>query len=437
MVSFGAGEGLRSTRLDNGVHVLTDAMRGVRSVAAGVWVRGGAAGEPPQLMGASHLLEHVVFKGSVGRSARQIALALEGLGGSLNGYTAREHTGYRARLPGAHLSRAVEVLSDLVLNPLLRQEDLDQEKSVVLEEIAALEDAPEDLVFEVHDQRMWGEHPYGSPVLGTPGTLAAISRRDLLRLHRRSYVGANLVVAAAGHVDHKAFVDWVREGFGDAPTGEEASGVPLPTQPEPGMDRVVRDSGQVHIVTGWPTPGHAHPDRYALVLLYQILGGGMSSRLFQRVREELALVYSVYSFHSTYSKAGVFGVYAGTRPGGVTATLDAVREVYRQLRGAGPRKRSSPAPKNRSRAKSCFPSSPPASASNDWPTPPFAESAPFPLTNWWSGSTRYRWRRSPGSQAPFSDQNVDTPFALAPWGRARGREPPDPGPKPEESKPCL
>ena len=331
----GGRRGFRSSRLSNGVHVLTEAMAGVRSAAVGAWVRQGAAMEPAGLMGASHLLEHLVFRGTKTRTRQQIALALESLGGSLNAYTAREHTGYEARVLGHHLPQAVDVVSDLVRNPLLRPDDLDHEKEVVLEEIAAVEDTPDDLVFELHGDRMWKGHPYGNSILGTRDTVAALSRDELAGLHRDCYVGANLVVAAAGCIDHDAFLDLAEESFGGIEAGRAAPGVTAPPQPEPGTDRVHRDSAQVHIVLGRATPGHAHEDRYALILLSAALGGGMSSRLFQRIREELALAYSVYSYQSFYTRAGVSGVYVGTRPAWVPAALDAVREVFHALAAEG------------------------------------------------------------------------------------------------------
>lgn len=329
------GEAYRATRLGNGVRVLTEAMRGVRSVAVGAWVRQGSALESAAMMGASHLLEHMVFRGTENRSRQEIALALESLGGSLNAYTSREHTGYEARVLADHLPQAADVLSDLVRNPLLAESDLDREKEVVGEEIAAVEDTPDDLVFELHGDRMWGGHPYGQSILGTRDTVGAITRDDLAALHRTTYVGTNLVVAAAGCVEHDAFVDLAGESFGDMEPGSEAPAVADPGEVRPGTDRVARESAQVHIVLGRDTPGHAHRDRFALILLSAALGGGMSSRLFQRVREELALAYSVYAYQSFFSRAGVLGIYVGTRPAWAPAALDAVREVCRDVATEG------------------------------------------------------------------------------------------------------
>ena len=329
------GEAYRATRLGNGVRVLTEAMRGVRSVAVGAWVRQGSALESAEMMGASHLLEHMVFRGTENRSRQEIALALESLGGSLNAYTSREHTGFEARVLANHLPQAVDVLSDLVRYPLFAEEDLDREKEVVSEEIAAVEDTPDDMVFELHGNRMWGGHPYGNSILGSRDSVAAISRDDLATLHRGRYVGANMVVAAAGCVEHDAFADLAEEWFGGIEPGSEANRVAGPGDARPGTDRVARDLAQVHIVLGRNTPGHSHPDRYALILLSAALGGGMSSRLFQRIREEMALAYAVYSYQAFYARAGVLGVYVGTRPASAPAALEAVRNVCGSVAAEG------------------------------------------------------------------------------------------------------
>ena len=325
----------RATTLVNGVRVLTERMRGVRSVAVGAWVRQGSALESADAMGASHLLEHMIFRGTANRSRREIALALESVGGSLNAYTSREHTGYEARILADHLPLAAEVLSDLVRNPLLAQADMDHEKEVVGEEIAAVEDTPDDLVFDLHGDRMWGGHSYGQPILGTRATVGALTRDQLAELHRTAYVGANLVVAAAGCVEHGDFTETAREWFGDMERGRESPLVAGPGEVRPGMDRVPRDCAQAHIVLGRDTVGHAHEDRYTLILLSAALGGGMSSRLFQRIREELALAYSVYAYQTFYARAGMLGIYVGTRPACVPAALDAVRAVCRDVATRG------------------------------------------------------------------------------------------------------
>jgi predicted Zn-dependent peptidase len=328
-------EEMSETVLSNGIRVLTERIPGVRSAAIGVWVRQGSAHEDPELMGASHLLEHLVFKGTRNRTAREIALALESLGGSLDAYTSREHTSYQARVLDQHLPLAVDVLADLVLNPLLRDQDLDLEREVVLEEIATVEDTPDDLVFELHGTRFWSGHPYGNTILGTRETVGGMSGQSLRDLHASRYSGRNIVVAAAGHVQHPDVVEQVEGLFGGLPSGSPAPSLPEIPPPPAGDDQVERPSAQTHLVFGGGIPGHSDPLRYPLVLLSSALGGGMSSRLFQRVREELALAYSVFTFQSFYSAAGVTGVYVGTRPPSTQRAVDAVREELALVAAGG------------------------------------------------------------------------------------------------------
>jgi len=311
--------------LGGGLVVLTEEMPGVRSAAVGVWVHAGSVYESAGEMGISHLLEHMVFKGTQRRSAREIALALERLGGSLDAYTTREHTSFQTRTLDEHLDAALDVLADLVLHPLLREEDLELEREVVLEEIATVEDTPDDLVFDLHAQALWADHPYGFSILGTRASVGSLSAADLERLHRRAYCRPNILVAAAGHIRHEDVVARVAELFGDAPPGERARRPAPPSEVVPREERVERATAQTHVVFGTRTFGHGDPRRYALVLLSSAFGGGMSSRLFQRVREELGLAYAVYSFQSFYSDSGQVGVYVGTRPEWADRAVDVVR----------------------------------------------------------------------------------------------------------------
>ncbi len=326
---------MRESTLANGVRVLTETIEGVRSAAVGIWIRQGSAHEDPSTMGASHLLEHLVFKGTETRSPRELVQALESLGGSIDAYTSREHTSYQARVLADHLPIALDVLADLVLRPRLEDDDLELERRVVLEEIATVEDTPDDLVFEMHGEMLWNGHPYGRSILGTRETVGALSADTLRELRQDRYCGTNLIVAAAGHVDHQHVLSLVREHFEDVPEGNPAPPIEAPGAPRSGMQRIARDSAQTHLVFGTTTPGMADEVRYALVMLSSAFGGGMSSRLFQRVREELALGYSVYSYQTFHSLAGVSGVYLGTRPGWEERAIDAIREEYRTLADEG------------------------------------------------------------------------------------------------------
>jgi predicted Zn-dependent peptidase len=307
-------EAFERTDLEGGLVALSERIPGIRSVTIGVWIRSGSVHETTGEMGISHLLEHMVFKGTGRRSARDIALVLERVGGSLDAYTTREHTSYQARVLDVDADLALEVLSDLVLNPVLRPEDLELEKGVVLEEISTVDDTPDDLVFDLHARQLWGDHPYGYSVLGTRETVGAMTAAALRRRHVEAYVRSNVVVAAVGHVEHEPFVKRVNELFGDVAAGTRDRAIDEPALVAPQRRVVERPTAQAHIVSGAHTFGHADPRRYAMILLSNAFGGGMSSRLFQRVREELGLAYAVYSFQSFYRHAGMCGVYVGTRP---------------------------------------------------------------------------------------------------------------------------
>lgn len=328
--------GLRRTVLPNGLTVLSERMPGVRSVAFGAWVRAASVHEARERMGVSHLLEHMVFKGTPTRSAKDIALSLEVLGGSLDAYTAHEHTSFQARVLDEHLEQAAAVIGDLVFHPLLRHDDLTLERRVVLEEISMVDDTPDDLVFEIHNEAMWGRHPYGYSILGTRETVASLGVRELRELHQRAYHPPHLVVAAAGSVDHDELLAILeRTGWADVPPGGTPLLVPAPTSAAPTYRHVERDTAQTHIVFGSPTMAHGDPRRYALVLASTVLGGGMSSRLFQRVREELGLAYSVYTFHSFYPETGVHGVYVGTAPETARRAAEAIRDELSRLADEG------------------------------------------------------------------------------------------------------
>lgn len=331
VLNTGSAPGMEQTRLSNGIRVLTEGMPSVRSAAVGIWIRQGSAHEPREVEGASHLLEHLVFKGTEERTAREIAREIEGIGGSLDAYTGREHTCYQARVLDEYVPLALEVLADLILSPLLRSEDLDLEREVVLEEIATVEDTPDDLVFEIHGERLWAGHPYGHSILGTRESVAAMTVEMLHELHHARYRSGDLVVAAAGSVDHDRIVELVEDLLGHLPGQGEHFQLPEPGETGSGDVRVGRETAQTHVVVGTDIPGHPDSRRYPLLLLNTAFGGGMSSRLFQRVREELALAYAVYSFQSFYHHAGCAGVYVGTRPGWDDRAVDVIREEYESL----------------------------------------------------------------------------------------------------------
>ena len=330
-------QGLFRTVAANGLVVQTELLPGVRSVAAGVWVRTASAHEPRGKMGVSHLLEHMVFKGTARRTARQLALELEARGGALDAYTSRDHTNYQAHVLDEDLPRALDVLTDLVRRPLLREEDLALERNVVLEEIATVEDTPDDQVFELFSETLWPEHPYGYSILGTRETVGGLSAGDLHALHGSGYYPGNCVVAAAGRVDHEAILELLgREGWfeGETATPRRAAVAPHPAR-RGGEHRVARDSAQTHLVFGSDTFPYRDRRRFALSIITNAFGDGMSSRLFQRIREELGLAYGVYAYQQLFEATGVAGVYLGTQPGTADQAAEAVRVEYARLAAEG------------------------------------------------------------------------------------------------------
>jgi predicted Zn-dependent peptidase len=312
-------------------------MPGVRSVALGAWVRAASLHESAEKMGVSHMLEHMVFKGTPSRSAKELALALEVLGGSLDAYTSREHTSYQAKVLDEHLSQAADVLADLIFRPTLKGSDLALEKKVVLEEINTVDDTPDDLVFELHNAQMWGNHPYGYQILGTRETVGALGTSDLRALHSRAYHPEQIVVAAAGNVEHDDLLETLQAtGWADIPRGGLAAlKSPAPIVQTPAAVHFERETAQTHIVIGSEAFAHSDPRRYAMSMIGMLFGGGMSSRLFQRIREELGLAYSVYSFQSFHEDAGMHGVYVGTTPDSARAAVDAINGEMEKLSAEG------------------------------------------------------------------------------------------------------
>jgi predicted Zn-dependent peptidase len=323
-------EGLLRTTAANGVTVLTEKLPGVRSAAAGIYVRTASAHERREQMGISHLLEHMVFKGTERHTARELAMELEVRGGSLDAYTGRDYTSYQAHTLDADLPLAVEILTDLVLRPLLREQDLEPERNVILEEINGVTDAPDDLVFELQAATLWPQHPYGYSILGTPDTLARLSADDLRCLHRTGYYRGNCVIAAAGNVSHEQLLTVLeREGWFEGAEPEPARPAVSPVPAVRGASRrEERETAQTHIVFGTDTFALRDPRRFPLAILINVFGGGMSSRLFQRVREELGLAYAVFAYKHFYQGAGQLGVYVGTQGSTADQAMESIREEY-------------------------------------------------------------------------------------------------------------
>ncbi len=301
---------VRITRLDNGLRVATDTMETVETVTLGAWIETGARDEPAELNGISHLVEHMLFKGTERRSARDIAEEIEAVGGHLNAYTSRENTAYYAKVLRDDVHLAIDVISDLLLNATLDETELEREKSVICQEIHQAHDTPDDVIFDHLQEIAYPGQALGRPVLGTEDVVRSLGRAHLTDYLSGTYTAPSLVFCAAGRVDHDALVDIVGETFGGISATSRTSREFATYQG--GEKRIERDLEQVHVVLALDGIGYKDEDFYAASVLSTLFGGGMSSRLFQEVREERGLAYSIYSFLSCCEDSGLFGVYAGT-----------------------------------------------------------------------------------------------------------------------------
>jgi len=320
----------KKTVLPNGLRVLTEAMPSVRSASVGVWADVGSSAEHRDCRGISHLVEHMLFKGTQRRSARQIAETMDGVGGNLNAFTDKETTCYYAKVIDRHVPLALDVLADMFLNSVFDPQELAKEQKVVLEEIKMYEDSPDDLIHDVFLQTMWQGSSLGDPTIGFAETVMGVSPDDL-RAHMRAHYSPNcVVVAAAGNLDHDRFVELVCEEFAEF---DGTSELPQPERPSltPAKNVRHKESEQAYIVVGTRGIDVRNDRRYALSLLDTVLGGGMSSRLFQEIREQRGLVYSVYSFQAAYRAAGLFGVFAGTSPKNAQSCVDLILEQFERV----------------------------------------------------------------------------------------------------------
>lgn len=320
------------TVLPNGLRVLTEAIPTMRSVSFGIWVGVGSRDETPALAGVSHFLEHLLFKGTERRSALEISAALEAVGGETNAFTTREYTCYYARVLDEDLPLAVDVVCDLVAGSVLDEGDVETERGVILEEIAMHDDEPGDAVHDRFYQAMFGDHPLGRPISGTAESISALTRGQVLDFYRSRYVAPHMVVTAAGNLEHNAVVAAVEQAFArvdrfavpGVPAGLRDAVRTVPTRQDVRVHN--RETEQANLLIGCPAPPRLDERRFALGVLNNALGGGMSSRLFQEIREKRGLAYSVYSYTSQYADAGLFGVYAGCAPGKAEEVLALVRE---------------------------------------------------------------------------------------------------------------
>jgi predicted Zn-dependent peptidase len=322
---------IKRTLLDNGIRVLSEKVPGCHSVSLGIWVNNGSRHEPAELNGISHFVEHMLFKGTDRRSAQAVAREVDSVGGLLNGFTSREYSCYFVKILAEKLPMAVDLLGDLICNSRFNLDDIEKERRVILQEIAMIEDNPEDLINEQFTSGFWAGHPLGKPVIGTRASVGAVDRNLMLDFMRDRYVGKTLCVVAAGGLDHDDLVARVEESLGSvAPSGVDRVEVaPVITR---NIEVTHRDLEQTHICLGVEGLAQNHVDRYGSYVLNTILGGNMSSRLFQKIREKLALAYSVYSYHYNHSDSGAFVVYAGTSAEGAPLATRTILEELTRLR---------------------------------------------------------------------------------------------------------
>ena len=318
-------------QFDNGLRLLTESMPDVRSVSFGAWLTRGSRHESAPQSGIAHFVEHMLFKGTARRTAQDIAQEIDSLGGQLDAFTTKEHASYYVKVLDEHLLPAVDVLADLLLHPAFVPGDIEKEQKVVLEEIKMVEDTPDDLVYELFTQRFWSGHPLGRPILGVPSTVDALDADVLRDYFCRTYTAGNVVVAAAGNVDHAAVRDLVTEAFADIPVHGEPTVSGEPTA-QPGL--LVRDKAlaQCHVclgVSGYPL---RHDDRYVCYVLNFVLGGSMSSRLFHNIREKRGLAYAVSSGQVSYHDGGALIIFAGCDSDAVVEVVDLVMVELQELR---------------------------------------------------------------------------------------------------------
>jgi predicted Zn-dependent peptidase len=322
------------TVLEDGTTVISEHMDGVRSVALGIWFAVGSRDESPAEAGMSHFMEHMMFKGTPTRTAAEISEAFDQLGGELNAFTSKEYTCYYARVLDEHVPTSIEILSDMVVHSLLEDEACTNEREVVIEEIARMEDTPDDRIHELLGTTLWPDHPIGLPILGSRETVGGFGHSASVAFRERHYLTGNTVVAASGSVDHNELVELVRRHL-SLPNGPRSA---RPAARPPSGSRLAvlqKETEQAHVCYGMTALNAHHEDRFALALIDSVIGGGMASRLFQEIREKKGLAYAVYSFHALYQETGQFTVYAGTRPSNAEQVIRLIQAEVERVRTEG------------------------------------------------------------------------------------------------------
>jgi predicted Zn-dependent peptidase len=323
---------IRRTELPNGLIVLTERMEYMRSVAMGVWIKSGSRCEPAEANGISHFVEHMLFKGTHSRSAQQIAREMDSIGGNLDAFTGKETICFNVKSLAEHVPIALDVLADLVLNPVFAAPEIERERGVILEEIKIDEDNPDLLVHELFMQSFWKDHPLGWPILGTSKTVGKLDQQSLFDYHGDRFHGGNMIFSAAGNLDHDRFAEEVAQKFSTLAGGATLHELPAPEASARIVLRHKKSLEQVQICLGVPAPPITDENRYVTLILNTVLGGGMSSRLFQTIREERGMAYSIYSDLSPYRDTGTLCVYAGTSVGKGLEVVDLILDEFRKLK---------------------------------------------------------------------------------------------------------
>ena len=318
--------------LPNGLIVLSEEMHHLRSIAIGIWMKTGSRDEAPEFNGISHFVEHMVFKGTTTRSAQEIARQVDSIGGNMDAFTGKETICFNIKVLDEHLPTAIDILSDLVMNPVFNPKDIIREKGVILEEIKMDEDNPDYLVHEIFTQNFWKDHPLGKPILGTKDTVRSFKQENLFDFYRQRFAPNNIIISAAGNLNHKRFVDLIKGRFASLPSVPNGYHQPAPAVTPRIITRNKKSLEQVQLCMGVPSHPISHEKRYVSYVLNTVLGGGMSSRLFQKIREEQGLVYSIYSDLNPYRDTGCLTVYAGTSVESTHKVVDSVLAEFRELK---------------------------------------------------------------------------------------------------------
>jgi predicted Zn-dependent peptidase len=323
---------IEMTTLANGLRVITEAMPHVRSVSVGIWIGSGSRRETAEQNGLSHFIEHMLFKGTSKRSAEDIARSVDSIGGNLDAFTAKELVCYNTKVLDEHLSQAFDVLADLVLHPMFREDDIEKEKGVILEELKMEADSPDYLVHEIFSSNFWKDHPLGKPILGTRETVKKYDRAMVQSFYSSIYAPVNMLITAAGNLAHERMVALVREHFEDVAPGEALGADPVPGTHARIALRNKKALEQVHMCLGVPSYPLPHEERFACYVMNTLLGGGMSSRLFQNIRERQGLAYAVFSELNPYRDTGCLSIYAGTSIESAPKVVQSILKEFRQLK---------------------------------------------------------------------------------------------------------